>query len=95
MHICFEIFGSISLLIVPCLYVVIIRANGQSPSSKEHRMIYGRTQGKKPDMVVCRIIEKGNMKNHVLLKRNIFQSQEIVIMGGIISIKLLFSVKEV
>ena len=36
-----------------------IRANSQSLSSKEYRMIYGRTQGKRPDVMICRILEKG------------------------------------
>ncbi|CAG8643684.1 7138_t:CDS:2, partial [Paraglomus occultum] len=47
-------------------------ANGQSLSSKEHRMIYGRTQGKKPDMVVCRIIEKGEHEESCFIEAKHF-----------------------
>jgi len=37
----------------------IIWANSQSLSSKEQRATYGRSQGKKTDMTVFRIVEKG------------------------------------
>ncbi|CAB4427564.1 unnamed protein product [Rhizophagus irregularis] len=54
----------------------VIWANGQSPSSKEHRMTYGRTQGKNQIWLFVELLKKSSMKDHVLLRRNIFQSQE-------------------
>ncbi|PKY56048.1 hypothetical protein RhiirA4_549050 [Rhizophagus irregularis] len=57
----------------------VIWANGQSPSSKEHRMTYGRTQGKNQIWLFVELLKKSSMKDHVLLRRNIFQSQETTV----------------
>jgi len=60
----------------------MIRANGQSQSSKEHRITYGRAQGKKPDMVVCRIIEKGEHEESCFVEAKHFSITRHSNIGG-------------
>ncbi|CAG8555424.1 10637_t:CDS:10 [Funneliformis caledonium] len=57
-------------------------ANGQSPSSKEHRMTYGRPQGKKPDMVICRILEKGEREESCFVEAKHFSISRNSDIGG-------------
>ncbi|CAB4386164.1 unnamed protein product [Rhizophagus irregularis] len=52
-------------------------ANSESLSSKDYRSTYGRSQGKKPDPTIYRIIEKGELAifcqdgiNNILLCEN-------------------------
>lgn len=60
----------------------MIRANGQSQSSKEHRMTYGRTQGKKPDTVVCRIVQKGEHEESCFVEAKHFSITRNSNIGG-------------
>ncbi|CAB4487463.1 unnamed protein product [Rhizophagus irregularis] len=59
-----------------------IWANGESLSSKYHRATYGRNKGKKPDMVLYRIIENGEREESCFIEAKHFSITRNSNIGG-------------
>ncbi|CAG8669912.1 9959_t:CDS:10, partial [Funneliformis mosseae] len=60
----------------------IVWANSQSESSKEHRAFYGRSQGKRSDMTLYRIVEKNEREETCFIEAKPFTTKRKSKVGG-------------